>query len=149
MMDGRLVAAVGNNMQVMELRGSSLHMISFFHAQLFITSVATIKTFILLGDVHKGLTFVYADKKANYTALTQLSKVPVASRINSSLGVMIKNKMICCRLCSLAVSLTDQIADCFAGLQQCRCRGCRVSCQWEEALSLGLRRGAKPAAVCL
>ena len=74
-MDGRLVAAFGNNMQMMELRGSSLRMISFFHAQMLITSVATIKNFILLGDVHKGLTFVYADKKANYTALTQLSKV--------------------------------------------------------------------------
>ncbi|CAL8463354.1 g2888 [Coccomyxa elongata] len=73
-MDGRLVVACGNNMQMMELRGSSLHMISFFHAQLFITSVSTIKNFILLGDVHKGLTFVHADKKANYTALSQLSK---------------------------------------------------------------------------
>jgi hypothetical protein len=78
-MDGRLVAAFGNNMQMMELRGSSLRMISFFHAQLLITSVATIKNFILLGDVHKGLTFVHADKKANYTALTQLSKVHILS----------------------------------------------------------------------
>ncbi len=74
-MDGRLVVACGNNMQIMQLRGSSLHMISFFHAQLFITSVSTIKNFILLGDVHKGLTFVQADKNANYTALSQLSKV--------------------------------------------------------------------------
>ena len=78
-MDGRLVVACGNNMQMMELRGSSLHMISFFHAQLFITSVSTIKNFILLGDVHKGLTFVLADKKANYTALTELSKVTTCS----------------------------------------------------------------------
>lgn len=74
-MDGRLVAAFGNKVRMLELRGSSLHEIGFFDAQLLITSVSIIKNFILLGDVHKGLTFVFADKKVNYTRLAELSKV--------------------------------------------------------------------------
>jgi hypothetical protein len=72
-MDGRLIAAAGNRVEVLELQGALLQRVAFFDAQLLITGLSTIKNFVLLGDVHKGLTFVHCTN--NYRQLTELSKV--------------------------------------------------------------------------
>jgi hypothetical protein len=71
-MDGRLIASAGNRLEVLELQGSGLQRVAFFDGQLLITSLSTIKNFVLLGDVHKGLTFVHCIN--NYRQLVELSK---------------------------------------------------------------------------
>ncbi len=47
-----------------------------FHEEkyMLVTSISVIKRFVLVGDIHKGVTFLQMAEKAN--SFTELSKVP-------------------------------------------------------------------------
>lgn len=87
-MEGRILAAAGNRVEALELQGSVLQRVAFFDAQLLVSSLSTIKNFMLLGDVHKGLTFIHCTNSLRQ--LAELSKVSSAICLDDtcfSLGV--------------------------------------------------------------
>ena len=83
-LDGLVLAAAGSRLEVLELQQGKpgsvvLQRTAFFDARLAITCLSTIKNFVLLGDVHKGLTFVHCTS-ANGRQLAELSKVLLLGR---------------------------------------------------------------------
>ena len=80
-LDGLLLAAAGSRLEMLELQaggtsksGLVLQRTAFLDAQLAIACLASIKSFVLLGDVHKGLSFVHCTSGAG-RQLAELSKV--------------------------------------------------------------------------
>ena len=71
-LDGVILAAAGTRLEVLELRGTALQRTAFLDAQILLRSVAVIKDYILLGDVHKSLTFVQSSQRCRQ--LNELSK---------------------------------------------------------------------------
>ena len=82
-LDGVILAAAGTRLEVLELRGSTLQRTAFYDAQILLRSVSVIKDYILLGDVHKSLTFVQSSQRSRQ--LNELSKVhsiPILSSLS-------------------------------------------------------------------
>lgn len=82
-LDGLLLAAAGSRLEMLELQaggtaksGLVLQRTAFLDAQLAIACLASIKSFVLLGDVHKGLAFVHCTGGAG-RQLAELSKVHI------------------------------------------------------------------------
>lgn len=57
-LDGLLVIAAGTKLEVHAWNGKQLVRSAFFDAPMCLTSLNLLKNYILVGDVHKGLTFV-------------------------------------------------------------------------------------------
>ncbi len=57
-LDGLLVVAAGTKLEVHSWNGKQLVRNAFFDAPMCLTSLNVLKNYILVGDVHKGLTFV-------------------------------------------------------------------------------------------
>ena len=72
-LDGVILAAAGTRLEVLELKGTALQRTAFYDAQILLRSVSVIKDYILLGDVHKSLTFVQSSQRSRQ--LNELSKV--------------------------------------------------------------------------
>ncbi len=72
-LDGVILAAAGTRLEVLELKGKTLQRTAFYDAQILLRSVSVIKDYILLGDVHKSLTFVHSSQRCRQ--LNELSKV--------------------------------------------------------------------------
>lgn len=58
-LDGCLLMAAGNRLELCAWNGSSLTRMAFFDGPLYITSVNVVKSFVLFGDLHKGIHFVW------------------------------------------------------------------------------------------
>jgi hypothetical protein len=95
-LDGLLLAAAGSRLELLELQagpqksGVVLQRTAFFDAQLAITCLATIKAFVLLGDAHKGLTFVHCTSAAG-RQLAELSKARTV-KLNARRGTGRRDK---------------------------------------------------------
>ena len=75
-LDGVILAAAGTRLEVLELKGKVLQRTAFYDAQILLRSVSVIKDYILLGDVHKSLTFVQSSQRCRQ--LNELSKACAA-----------------------------------------------------------------------
>ncbi|KAK9839426.1 hypothetical protein WJX81_001424 [Elliptochloris bilobata] len=71
-LDGHLVIAAGNRVETHAWRGGRLQRTAFYDAQVLVSSLAVVKSYILAGDVHQGLTFLRCSEKA--TKLEELSR---------------------------------------------------------------------------
>ena len=78
-LDGVILAAAGTRLEVLELKGKTLQRTAFYDAQILLRSVSVIKDYILLGDVHKSLTFVQSSQRCRQ--LNELSKVCTAGNL--------------------------------------------------------------------
>ncbi len=76
-LDGVILAAAGTRLEVLELKGKTLQRTAFYDAQILLRSVSVIKDYILLGDVHKSLTFVQSSQRCRQ--LNELSKASMLS----------------------------------------------------------------------
>lgn len=62
-LEGYIILTIGNRLENHQWTGSNLLRTAFFDAPILISSLNVVKTFILFGDVHKGIYFVqYRDQ---------------------------------------------------------------------------------------
>ena len=62
-LEGYIILTIGNRLETHQWTGSSLQRTAFFDAPILIASLNVVKSFILFGDVHKGIYFVqYRDQ---------------------------------------------------------------------------------------
>lgn len=62
-LEGYIILTIGNRLETHQWTGSNLMRTAFFDAPILISSLNVVKTFILFGDVHKGIYFVqYRDQ---------------------------------------------------------------------------------------
>lgn len=73
-LDGLLVVAAGTKLEVHAWNGKQLVRSAFFDAPLCLTSLNLLKNYILVGDVHKGLTFVMY-KVRNVTSVYRCTRI--------------------------------------------------------------------------
>lgn len=71
-LDGCLLMAAGNRLELCAWNGSSLTRMAFFDGPLYITSVNVVKSFVLFGDLHKGIHFVWYTVRGNFPRITSL-----------------------------------------------------------------------------
>ena len=72
-LEGYIVLTIGNRLEVHQWTGSTLQRTAFFDAPILISSLNVVKTFILFGDVHKGIYFVqYRDQVRKRLAVVQI-----------------------------------------------------------------------------
>lgn len=58
-LDGCLLMGVGGRLELCSWNGEGLTRTAFFDGPLYITSLNVVKSFVLFGDVHKGIHFVW------------------------------------------------------------------------------------------
>ena len=71
--EGFLVVAWGARLESHKWTGVKLETTAFHEASVMLTSLSTIKRFVVAGDVHKGVTFL--QMTASTGAFNSLSKV--------------------------------------------------------------------------
>ena len=57
-LEGYIILTIGNRLETHQWTGTSLQRTAFFDAPILIASLNVVKSFILFGDVHKGIYFV-------------------------------------------------------------------------------------------
>ncbi len=62
-LEGYIILTIGNRLETHQWTGSNLLRTAFFDALILISSLNVVKTYIIFGDVHKGIYFVnYRDQ---------------------------------------------------------------------------------------
>ncbi len=62
-LEGYIILTIGNRLETHQWTGSNLLRTAFFDAPILISSLNVVKTYIIFGDVHKGIYFVnYRDQ---------------------------------------------------------------------------------------
>ncbi|KAL3135403.1 hypothetical protein ABBQ32_007586 [Trebouxia sp. C0010 RCD-2024] len=71
-LEGYIILTIGNRLETHQWTGSNLMRTAFFDAPILISSLNVVKTFILFGDVHKGIYFVqYRDQGKQLNLLSK------------------------------------------------------------------------------
>lgn len=71
-LEGYIILTIGNRLETHQWTGSSLQRTAFFDAPILIASLNVVKSFILFGDVHKGIYFVqYRDQGKQLNLLSK------------------------------------------------------------------------------
>lgn len=78
-LEGVFLVAYGNRVETYVWTGEKLQRIAFYDAPILVTSVAVIKSFLVIGDVHKGLVFLQASSGGR-----QLSELGRVRRLHGS-----------------------------------------------------------------
>ena len=69
-LEGYIILTIGNRLETHQWTGSTLMRTAFFDAPILISSLNVVKTFILFGDVHKGIYFVQYRDQVSCNALS-------------------------------------------------------------------------------
>ena len=91
-LEGYIILTIGNRLETHQWTGSNLMQTAFFDAPILISSLNVVKTFILFGDVHKGIYFVqYRDRlAANANQICcQQQKLCLCASVSQHVGVLI------------------------------------------------------------
>ncbi|DBA84714.1 TPA: hypothetical protein ACH3X1_005967 [Trebouxia sp. C0004] len=71
-LEGYIILTIGNRLETHQWTGSNLLRIAFFDAPILISSLNVVKTYIIFGDVHKGIYFVnYRDQGKQLNLLSK------------------------------------------------------------------------------
>lgn len=72
-LEGVFLVTYGNRVETHFWTGEKLQRVAFYDAPILVSSVAVIKSFLVIGDVHKGLVFLQASNGGRQ--LTELGRV--------------------------------------------------------------------------
>jgi cleavage and polyadenylation specificity factor subunit 1 len=73
-LEGVFLIAYGNRLETYTwVAGNKLQRIAFYDAPILVTSVAVIKSYLVIGDVHKGVIFLQASSGGRQ--ITELGRV--------------------------------------------------------------------------
>ncbi|KAL0047613.1 hypothetical protein WJX82_007762 [Trebouxia sp. C0006] len=71
-LEGYIILTIGNRLETHQWTGSNLLRTAFFDAPILISSLNVVKTYIIFGDVHKGIYFVnYRDQGKQLNLLSK------------------------------------------------------------------------------